>query len=114
MNNLFEEKPSEEHKDQVLRAVRSELNENKRLSKKRTFSFITSPASYGFVAFFGLFLYFQYFNPLYTPSGQMDSNLIIELAALSPLEREVVEDLDFLECLDRSHSAGHEPEEGPT
>ena len=101
MKDLFQEKPSKEHKNQVFNAVKGELLENKKRHKKSSFSFLANPASYGFVAFFGLFLYFQYFNPLYTPSGQMDSNLIMELAALSPQEREVVEDLDFIEALDK-------------
>lgn len=101
MNDLFKENPSEEHKNQVLKAVKVELLENKKRYKKSSFSFITNPASFGFVAFLGLFMYFQFFNPLYTPSDQIDSNLIMELAALSPQEREVVENLDFIEALDK-------------
>lgn len=101
MRDLFHEKPSKEHKNQVFNAVKGELLENQKRHKKPSFSFITNPASYGFVAIFGLFLYFQFYNPLYTPSGQMDSNLIMELASLSPQELEVVEDLDFVEALDK-------------
>lgn len=96
----FHETPSKKHKEDVFNAVRSELKKNKE-AHSPALSWL-SWQSAGLAAFASLFLYFQFINPIYRPNEfALDSNLVTELASLSPQEREVVEELDFIEALDQ-------------
>lgn len=101
LDKEFHEQPSQKHKDAVFKAVQSELKKNKEAHATSTLSWL-SWQSAGFAAFASLFLYFQFINPIYKPNKfALDSNLVTELASLSPQEREVVEELDFIEALDQ-------------
>jgi hypothetical protein len=96
----FHEVPSKKHKEAVFKAVQSELIKNKKASEP-ALPWL-SWQSAGLAAFASLFLYFQFINPIYKPNEfALDSNLVTELASLSPQEREVVEELDFIEALDQ-------------
>lgn len=101
LDNEFHEVPSKKHKDAVFKAVQSELKKNKKAHSPPALSWL-SWQSAGLAAFASLFLYFQFINPIYQPNKfALDSNLVTELASLSPQEREVVEELDFIEALDQ-------------
>jgi len=101
LDKEFHEKPSKKHKDAVFRAVQEELLNNKKASESSALGWL-SWQSAGLAAFASLFMYFQFINPIYTPNElSLDSNLITELATLSPREREIVDELDFIEALDK-------------
>jgi|GEM_PF-3861581 len=95
--NEFYETPTDSHKKAVMNAVRSELQKNKDSvpSRYALFSWQTAAVT----AFASLFVYFQLNKPLQI--DEMNSNLITELASLKPLEREVIEELEFVEFLDQ-------------
>jgi len=96
----FHEVPSQKHKNAVFNAVQVELQKNKKAHSPALSWF--SWQSAGLAGFASLFLYFQFINPVYQPNKfALDSNLVTELASLSPQEREVVEELDFIEALDQ-------------
>ena len=100
IDNEFHEAPTKKHKEDVFKAVKVELKNNKK-AYSPAISWL-SWQSAGLAGFASLFLYFQFINPVYQPNKfALDSNLVTELASLSPQEREIVEELDFIEALDQ-------------
>lgn len=93
---LFEEAPSKEHRAQIFNAVQKELELNKSKSKASSWA----PWSIGLSFVFVGFIYFQFLSPVHQNTTDLEQNLIMELAALSPDEIEIIEDLDFIEALD--------------
>ncbi len=95
----FVETPSEQHSKNVFAAVEAELAFNRH--SRRNFS--TYWFSGALSCLLGALLYFQFINPVQKSTNleaALSENLIMELAALSPDEVEIVEDLDFMEALD--------------
>jgi len=97
----FEEPVSKTHKSNVLRAAQVELD----LNKKSSVGFFAKPwLSLTCAAAFAAVVYFQVVAPVNKTSDfetAMSENLLMELAALSPEEVQVVEDLEFIEALDK-------------
>ena len=97
----FEEPVSKDHKQNVLNAVQVELELNKKSGSK---SFAKSWWSLPLAVTFSAVVYFQFVSPVNKTldfETAMSENLIMELAALSPDEVEIVEDLEFMEALDK-------------
>jgi hypothetical protein len=97
----FEEPVSKTHRQNVLNAVQAELDMNKKSSAP---SFSKSWLSLPLAVAFSAVVYFQFVNPINKSSDfetAMTENLLMELAALSPEEVEIVEDLEFMEALDQ-------------
>lgn len=96
--DLFLNEPlSKEFKERVFNSVSSELEANKKYSKSTHFKFgqLFAPAL-GCLALAGIIFYKVYFG-LGVPH---QSNSIMDLAALTPEEIQVIDDLDFIEALD--------------
>jgi hypothetical protein len=97
----FEEPVSKAHKDSVLNAVQAELAINR---KSKTSSFSKSWLSLPLAVAFSAVVYFQFVNPVNKSTDletAMSENLLMELAALSPEEIAIVEDLEFMDALDK-------------
>jgi len=97
----FEEPVSKAHRDKVLNAVQGELNFNKRYKSS---SFSKSWLSLPLAIAFSAVVYFQFLNPVTKATNfetAMSENLLMELAALSPEEVEIVKDLEFMDALDK-------------
>ena len=96
----FEEPVSKTHRQNVLNAVQAELEINR---KSSTVGFSKSWLSLPLAVAFSAVVYFQFVNPVNKTSDfetAMSENLLMELAALSPEEVEIVDDLEFIEALD--------------
>lgn len=97
----FEEPVSKNHRESVLNAVQSELVLNR---KSKASHFSKSWFSIPLAIAFSALVYFQFVNPINKTSDfetAMSENLLMELAALSPDEVALVEDLEFMEALDK-------------
>lgn len=95
----FIEKPSAKHTADVFKAVESELA----LNKTSTKSFGAYWFSGALSCLLGAILYFQFINPVNEITdleAALSTNLLMELAALSPDEVEIVDDLELMEALD--------------
>ena len=83
--------------------MQSELDYNKQRHSKPLISlknWLSVPLALAFSAV----LYFQVINPVHKSvnfEAALSDNLLLELATLSPEEVEIVEDLDFIEALDK-------------
>lgn len=97
----FEEPVSKTHRDNVLNAVQAELELNR---KSNSAGFSKSWLSLPLAVAFSAVVYFQFVNPVNKSSDfetAMSQNLLMELAALSPEEIAIVEDLEFMDALDK-------------
>jgi len=97
----FEEPVSKNHRDSVLNAVQVELELNK---KSQSSGFSKSWWSLPLAVAFSAVVYFQFINPVNKSTDfetAMSENLLMELAALSPEEVAIVEDLELMDALDK-------------
>ncbi|MGH1468059.1 MAG: hypothetical protein ACRBBP_04145 [Bdellovibrionales bacterium] len=95
----FIEEPSKKHRDNVFKAVEAELL----LNKKQTKSFGLYWLSGALTCVIAVVVYFQALNPVQKHTdleAALANNLLMELAALSPDEVEIVDDLEFMDALD--------------
>lgn len=96
----FEENVTKAYKDKVFAAVKPELQKNKAHSPSPYWLWTGSIGTL-LVAFF---IYFQVLNPVQKHSdleAALSDNLMMEIAALSAEEVEIVEDLEFMKALDQ-------------
>lgn len=96
----FVEKPSAAHIKNVFKAVEAELHFNKSRAQKPMGALWFSGALSCLVV---AVIYFQFINPVQTSTDldvALSENLLMELAALSPDEVEMVDDLEFMDALD--------------
>lgn len=93
---LFEESPSEKHKVNVFNAVALELEKNKKASTASVSWMARFSPAFGALALAAVIFYQA------TQQNTFDdnSNAVLELAALSPDELEIIEDLDFIEAIE--------------
>lgn len=95
----FIEEPSKKHRGNVFKAAEAELL----LNKKQTHGFGVYWFSGALTCMIAAVVYFQVLNPVQKHTdleAALSNNLLMELAALSPDEVEIVDDLEFMEALD--------------
>jgi len=93
---IFEEPLSKKHKNDVFNAVALELERNKKSSVASASWMTRFAPAFGALALAAVIFYQA------TQQNTFDdnSNAILELAALSPDELEIIEDLDFIEAIE--------------
>ncbi len=92
---IFEESPSKKHKADVFAAVAAELEANKKQSFQGSWLTKVAPA-FGALALAAVVFYQATRQHVF----DHNTNAVLELAALSPDELEIIEDLDFIEAIE--------------